>query len=155
MVALGGQKMSKSKGNIVNPSEIYNKYGADTLRLYILFIGPADSIVDWSDSGVEGSNRFLERFWRIVFDNITDSSIFSDKDEISAKLKDLFNTRKLAEIEKELYRKLHQTIKKVTSDMLERFNFNTAISAMMELVNLMYKYDEDVKSDNKNLLLIL
>ena len=93
MVALGGQKMSKSKGNIVNPSEIYNKYGADTLRLYILFIGPADSIVDWNDSGVEGSNRFLKRFWRIVFDNITDSSIFLREDELSAKLKDLFNTK--------------------------------------------------------------
>jgi len=146
--------MSKSKGNIVNPSEIYNKYGADTLRLYILFIGPADSLVDWSDSGVEGSSRFLKRLWRIVFDNITDSSIFLRKNEVSAKLKDLFIKGQLAEIEKELYRKLHQTIKKVTSDILERFNFNTAISAMMELVNLMYKYDDEVKNSNKNPLLI-
>ena len=161
VVALGGQKMSKSKGNIVNPSEIYNKYGADTLRLYILFIGPADSIVEWNDSGVEGSNRFLKRFWRIVFDNIEYIELnkkritdFPREDEVSAKLKDLFNTRQLTEIEKELLRKLHQTIKKVTSDMLERFNFNTAISAMMELVNLMYKYDEDVKSDSKNPLLM-
>ncbi|MCL5070381.1 MAG: class I tRNA ligase family protein, partial [Actinobacteria bacterium] len=165
VVTLGGQKMSKSKGNIVNPSEIYNKYGADTLRLYILFIGPADSIVDWSDSGVEGSSRFLKRFWRIVFDNIeyiklykkrisgTSSSVFPGGDEVGTKLKDLFNTKQLPEIEKELYRKLHQTIKKVTSDIMERFNFNTAISAIMEMVNLMYKYDEEVQSDNKNPLL--
>jgi leucyl-tRNA synthetase len=76
------------------------------------------------------------------------------EDKINEKLKGLFNTGQLTEIEKELYRKLHQTIKKVTSDMLERFNFNTAISAMMELVNLMYKYAEDVKSDSKNPLLI-
>ncbi len=192
MVTLGGQKMSKSKGNIVNPSEIYNKYGTDTLRLYILFIGPADSIVDWSDTGVEGSSRFLKRFWRLILDNIEyieqdkerivhtgpgintgagiDSQVFTNtgagvsngigspiivnKDELNTKLKDLFNSGRLAETEKELYRKLHQTIKKVTSDIRERFNFNTAISAIMELVNLMYKYNEDVKSDNRNPLLV-
>ena len=70
VVTLGGQKMSKSKGNVVSPSEVYNRYGADTLRLYILFVGPADSPIDWNDSGVDGSSRFLKRFWRLVLDNL-------------------------------------------------------------------------------------
>jgi leucyl-tRNA synthetase len=70
VVTLGGQKMSKSKGNVVSPSEVYNRYGADTLRLYILFVGPSDSPIDWNDSGVDGSSRFLKRFWRLVIDNL-------------------------------------------------------------------------------------
>lgn len=159
VVNLGGQKMSKSKGNIVNPSQIYNKYGADTLRLYILFIGPADSIVDWSDSGVEGAYRFLGRLWRLVVANIK----FLQKNSIEEKCKSTsvvldcknqFMNGELGKLEKELYRKLHQTIKKVTQDVLDRFSFNTAISAIMELVNLMYKYNDTVSDDKKNVLLI-
>jgi len=144
VVNLNGQKMSKSKGNIVNPSEIYSRYSADTLRLYILFMGPADSPVDWSDSAVEGANRFLKRLWRLVVRNIKLAG------RTEANIKEEFKKGKLNDIEKELYRKLHQTIRKVTDDILNRFNFNTAISAVMELVNLMYKYQEDIKDSNKN-----
>ena len=156
MVNLGGQRMSKSKGNIVNPSEVYNKYGADTLRLYILFMGPADSPVDWSDSGVEGANRFLSRVWRLVIKNIElAGNIRSTNDEITGEnVKDKFKDTKLSELERALYRKLHQTIKKVTDDILTRFNFNTAISAIMELVNLIYKYQEEVADSNKNTALV-
>ena len=166
VVTLGGQKMSKSKGNIVNPSEIYNKFGADTLRLYILFIGPADSMVDWSDTGAEGSNRFLKRFWKIISDNIdtiessgllnaeslggADEGLPAVFEKIQEKLKNDFKSKKLSGTEKELYRKLHQTIKKATNDILERFNFNTAISSIMELVNLMYKYNDEAKGSSKN-----
>src|SRR4030066_2113569 len=164
-VYLGGQKMSKSKGNIVNPSEVYNKYGADTLRLYILFMGPADSPVDWSDSGVEGANRFLRRVWKLVTGNIeqtcnTKSNNGNNNEKDTKKNNALENVRneykngKLSSLEKELYRKLHQTIKKVTDDILIRFNFNTAISAIMELVNLFYKYQEDSSRAGKNISLV-
>ena len=137
VVNLGGKRMSKSRGNLVRPSEVYSKYGADTLRLYILFVGPADSPVDWTDSGVEGASRFLLRVWRLSRSISTLlNGMNKDKKEID------FGS--LDGPGKELYRKLHQTIKKVTGDVLERFNFNTAISSIMELVNLMYKYqDED------------
>lgn len=162
VVNLNGQKMSKSKGNIVNPSEIYNRYGADTLRLYILFVGPADSPVDWSDSGVEGANRFLNRVWRLVVRNIEligSMKLIKDENDIKAgdiaiNIKGEFKNGKLSGLERELYRKLHQTIKKVTNDILVRFNFNTAISAIMELVNLIYKYQEEVTTVKKNVALV-
>ncbi len=158
VVNLGGQKMSKSRGNIVNPSAIYSKFGADTLRLYILFIGPADSVVDWSDSGVEGANRFLKRFWRLAVENteaMNKGKTNSGANSYCGKeLKLQFNSGKLSNLERELYRKLHQTIKKVTSDVLDRFNFNTAISAIMELVNLMYKYNDEVKLQGRNMALL-
>ncbi len=161
IVNLGGQKMSKSKGNIVNPSEIYNKYGADTLRLYILFMGPADSPVDWSDSGVEGSSRFLSRVWRLVIKNIElINNVESTNNKVNSQgyssedIKDKLKDARLSGLEIELYRKLHQTIKKVTSDILVRFNFNTAISVIMELVNLIYRYQEEVADSKKNTALI-
>lgn len=142
VVNLGGKRMSKSRGNLVRPSEIYSRYGSDTLRLYILFMGPADSAVDWSDSGVEGANRFLLRVWRLVSSKASWMSGVKD----GAKVKE----DQLKGIEKQSYKKLHQTIKKVSDDILERFNFNTAISALMEYVNLLYKYDEEIKDSSKN-----
>lgn len=190
VVTLGGQKMSKSKGNVVSPSEVYNSYGADTLRLYILFVGPADSPIDWNDSGVDGSSRFLKRFWRLVIDNLKflDASGFknpgSSRDTVSEKgfagsqnaspgksftddktednnnaktqnaLISQFNGGNLSSFEKDMYRKLHQTIKKVSSDILQRFNFNTAISSIMELVNMMNKYNEENLKGNRNSLLV-
>ncbi len=154
VVTLGGKRMSKSKGNLVNPSEIYNKFGADTLRLYILFIGPADSMVDWSDTGVEGSNRFLKRVWNIMIENRELLNGLDLGDLASCdnekKLKQLFSNGRLADIEKELLRKLHQTINKVTSDILNRFNFNTAISSMMELINMMYRYSDEIPRESRD-----
>ncbi|MCL4378077.1 MAG: leucine--tRNA ligase [Actinobacteria bacterium] len=155
VVTLGGQKMSKSKGNIVNPSEIYNKYGSDTLRLYILFVGPADSIVDWSDSGVEGSYRFLSRFWRLINQNISNLKNYGhmslDKKPEDPRPEIIMSD--LSTLEKDYYKKLHKTVKKVTEDIF-RFNFNTAISAIMELVNIMYKYNDEVKPQDLNYNLI-
>ena len=146
--------MSKSKGNLVNPSEIYNKYGSDVLRLYILFIGPADSMVDWTDSGVEGASRFLKRFWNIMIENRELLNGLDLGDLASCdnekKLKQLFSNGRLADIEKELLRKLHQTINKVTSDILNRFNFNTAISSMMELINMMYRYSDEIPRESRD-----
>jgi len=146
--------MSKSKGNIVNPSEIYNKYGSDTLRLYILFVGPADSIVDWNDSGVEGSFRFLGRFWRLInqnIDNLKKYGYLNNKKEVN--LNKELTTPDSKKIERDYFRKLHKTIKKVTEDIL-RFNFNTAISAIMELVNMMNRYNDEVKPGEANYSLI-
>lgn len=168
VVNLGGQKMSKSKGNIVNPSEIYNRYGADTLRLYVLFMGPADSPVDWNDAAVEGANRFLKRVWRLVVRNNELMGEFNNKDidkldiyrsrehgrERNNSIRDAYNDGKLSGQGRELYKKLHQTIKKVTDDILDRFNFNTAISAIMELVNMFYKYQDEVADNRKNILLV-
>ncbi len=140
VVNLGGKRMSKSRGNLVSPSEIYNTYGSDTLRLYILFMGPADSTVDWSDEGVEGANRFLGRVWRLVLGNIELMDLSS-----GIKAEEVLKNQQLKGVEKEAFRKLHQTIEKVTEDILERFNFNTAISSIMELVNLMYKHEGKIK----------
>ncbi|NYE57222.1 leucine--tRNA ligase [Carboxydothermus ferrireducens] len=127
MVLKDGAKMSKSKGNVVSPEEIVEKYGADTARLFILFAAPPERDLEWSDQGVEGSFRFLNRVWRLIYQT---------KDRISDEL------REFSAKDKELNRLLHATIKKVTEDIEERFNFNTAISAIMELVNGLYQYKE-------------
>jgi leucyl-tRNA synthetase len=149
VVNLGGKRMSKSRGNLVNPSEVYNKYGADTLRLYILFVGPADSPVDWNDSGVEGAHRFLTRVWRLALNSI---DFLGDKSTGSTKSSIDFD--RLSGTGKDVYRKLHQTIKKVSEDILKRFNFNTAISSLMELVNLIYKYQDEVNDSDKDPALV-
>jgi len=127
MIYYQGAKMSKSKGNVVNPDDHVQKYGADALRLYILFIGPPELDVEWQDQGIDGTFRFLGRVWRLV-------------NEIVEKVEPLFNSdfnRVDAEALK-LVRKANQTIAKVSADISERFRFNTAISAVMELVNDTY-----------------
>lgn len=123
MVLKDGAKMSKSKGNVVSPDEIVEKYGADTGRLFILFAAPPDRDLDWSDSGVEGSHRFLNRVWRLVEQNL---HLFSEKRPAP---------NPQDEASKALHRLTHYSIKKVTEDIEERYHFNTAISAIMELVN--------------------
>ncbi len=148
VVNLNGKRMSKSRGNLVNPSEVYNKYGADTLRLYILFMGPADSSVDWNDSGVEGANKFLSRVWRLALSNID----FLNNSSTGGSNSVDFN--RLTGLERDVCRKLHRTIEKVTDDILIRFNFNTAISFIMELVNLMYRYQEEVKDHDRDPALV-
>ncbi|WP_297963597.1 leucine--tRNA ligase [uncultured Anaerovibrio sp.] len=133
MVLKDGSKMSKSKGNVVSPEEIINEYGADTARLFIMFAAPVDRDLDWSDEGVAGSFRFLNRVWRIV-------SQFEDKIKSAA---DDYDKSTLTDDEKELRRVLHVTIRKVTEDIRDRFMFNTAISSVMELVNEFYKFQND------------
>ncbi len=140
MVIKDGKKMSKSVGNVVSPAEIIEKYGADTARLFILFAAPPEKELDWSDTGVEGSYRFLNRVYRVVTEYIEKYGC-TEKVNAEAKSKE----------DKELLFALNSTIKKVTEDVGDRFNFNTAISSIMELVNEIYKYKEG-ENVNKALL---
>ena len=133
MVIKDGAKMSKSKGNVVSPDEIIEKFGADTARLFILFAAPPERDLDWNEQGVEGAFRFLGRVWRIAANYQT---------ACAAGLGSSYNLEDFTAAEIDLRRKLHATVKKVTEDIGERFNFNTAISAMMELVNAIYAYRE-------------
>ena len=129
MVLKDGTKMSKSLGNVVSPEEIINKYGADTARLFILFAAPPERDLEWSDTAVEGSYRFLNRVFRFVDDN---------KDRI--KLNSTYDVQSLTADDKELRYVLNYTKKKGTDDISVRFNFNTCISGIMELVNALYAY---------------
>lgn len=142
MVIKDGAKMSKSLGNVVSPEEILSKYGADTARLFILFAAPPERELEWSDQGVEGSFRFLNRIWRIVqaFETVLAQKVTE------------YDHSNLSEADKDLRRVLHSSIKKVTNDIETRFNFNTAISTMMELVNALYAYKEADKELNAGLV---
>lgn len=126
-----GEKMSKSRGNVVNPDDIVKDYGADTLRTYEMFIGAFDLSAAWSDDGVKGCRRFLERVWKL-------QEILTDEESYSADM----------EI------KMHQTIKKVSNDF-ENLKFNTAIAAMMSLINDFYKKNSVTKGEYKTLLMLL
>lgn len=142
MVIKDGAKMSKSLGNVVSPEEILTKYGADTARLFILFAAPPERELEWSDQGVEGSFRFLNRIWRIV----------QGFEDVLAQKVTEYDHSNLTEADKDLRRVLHSSIKKVTNDIETRFNFNTAISTMMELVNALYAYKEAAKEPNAGLV---
>jgi len=136
MVLKDGAKMSKSKGNVVSPEDIVAAYGADTARLFILFAAPPERDLEWSDQGVEGCYRFLNRVWRLVaavHDYIKDAPPVPEGN--------------LVGVNREMRRITHQTIKKVTEDIAQRFNFNTAVSAIMEQVNALYQYKEVPESD--------
>jgi leucyl-tRNA synthetase len=115
-VTMGGSKMSKSKGNVSGPDEIVEAYGADAVRLYILFMGPADQDMEWTDSGIEGISRFVRRLWRVVHE-VTEQAPDGDPGDGP------------------LVRKSHQTIDRITGDIERRLQFHTPISAVMELVN--------------------
>lgn len=129
MVLKDGTKMSKSKGNVVDPDLMIKKYGADTIRLFILFAAPPERDLEWSDHGIEGSHRFIQRVWRLVTGNI---------DELSQEYPDKFlKMQDLPDSLRKIRRKTHQSAIKVRDD-LEKFHFNTAISALMELVNELY-----------------
>ena len=129
MVLKDGAKMSKSKGNVVAPSEIIAEYGVDTARLFVLFAAPPERDLEWSDQGVEGCYRFLNRVYRLV-------------DELSEIAKSDVESKELTKEDKAMRYTIHATLKKVTEDLNEKFGFNTAISALMELINEMYKYKE-------------
>jgi leucyl-tRNA synthetase len=139
------EKMSKSLRNVVDPDYLINRYGADTARLFCLFAAPPEKDLEWSDQGVEGSFRFLNRTWRIVMDYLNDiigiAPFHGRQEDLDDELKTL-------------RRKTHQTIRKVTGDIEDRFHFNTAISAIMELVNVLYQVRRPEKGDVKALSVI-
>ena len=137
MITRDGAKMSKSKGNVIAPASYVERYGADTARCYVLFIGPPDHDADWSDEGVEGVHRFLSRLWRLGADVGAQGERRPPVARGDAHGDDL-----------ELLRKAHWAIEKVTGDMSGRFAFNTAIAAVMELVNDCYRRRESVDADS-------
>ena len=132
VITKDGNKMSKSRGNVVNPDDFITKYGSDTFRMYMMFMGNYEDGGDWSDEGITGIHRFLNRVWRIIDLLKNNKAMGSEREE-----------------SKELERIRHYTIKMVTID-LDRFHFNTAISRIMELVNSMYLYIQNIKPEQQN-----
>ena len=131
MVLNAGQVMSKSKGNTVDPDDMIEKFGADALRLYVMFVAPPEKEVEWTDSGLEGSFRFLARVWRLV-DRVADT--------IGGEGIPAAEGLELDDAERALRRKTHETIRRVTQDLDPRVHLNTAVSALMELVNEIYAF---------------
>ena len=134
MVLKDGAVMSKSKGNVVDPDTMLQKYGADALRLYVMFVAPPEKEVEWTDAGLEGSFRFLARVWRLV-DHWSETVGGEGIDSPDA-------CERLNPAERSLRRKTHETIRRVTVDIEQRQSLNTAVSAMMELVNELYAFSE-------------
>lgn len=139
MIVKDGAKMSKSKGNVVSPDELIGLYGADTVRLYTLFIGPPEKDAEWNDQAVEGCYRFLGRFWRFV-NYAASGGVEKTRFQLSEEGKVDAGT---------LERYLHQTIKKVTDDLEGDFHFNTAIASIMELINAVYQFPARMSEDEK------
>ena len=130
MVLKDGSKMSKSKGNTVDPQGLIDQYGADTVRLFTMFAAPPDQSLEWDDKGVEGASRFLKRLWNIAIATTEQPAVRLDK-------------AGLGEEQKALRRKLHETIAKVSDDIGRRYTFNTAIAAVMELLNELSRFEDD------------
>jgi len=139
MVTKDGAAMSKSRGNIVDPDDMIKKYGADALRIFILFASPPEKEFAWSDEGLEGCYRFILRIWNLFEENIDLFSAEEVRDQ------DVFHRDSYERLQK----KLHQTIKKVTEDIEVRFHLNTAISALMELVNLIKKEKDRLRTSHQ------
>ena len=140
MIYKDGWKMSKSKGNVVSPDDMIEKYGADTLRMYILFMAPPEKDAEWNDTGIEGVNRFIRRLWNNYY-RILD--LLSSDNESSLDL---------TKEEKSLRRKLHSMIKKIKEDIEGGFKFNTAIAGLMEFNNQLMEYLDNVERPNTKLL---
>ncbi len=134
MVHKDGEIMSKSKGNTVAPDDVIAEYGADTLRLYVLFAAPPELSMDWSETGIEGPHRFLMRVWRLV-DRHAEAFAKEPGSPVPSDLKGAA---------RDLRRKTHQTIARVTEDIDERIHLNTAVAALMELVNEIYRLEAEV-----------
>jgi len=132
MVLKDGSKMSKSKGNTVDPQALIDQYGADTVRLFIMFAAPPEQSLEWSDSGVEGAFRFLKRLWKQAYVHINAGGSTQKVDK-----------QALTEDQQAIRRQLHQTIQKVTDDLGRRYTFNTAIAANMELVNALSRFNDE------------
>ncbi|NLW80828.1 MAG: leucine--tRNA ligase [Desulfovibrionales bacterium] len=145
MVLLHGSKMSKSKGNVVDPDEMIEQYGADTVRLFCLFAAPPEKDLEWNDKGIEGANRFLSRLWRLV-------------DELEGALTACGPCARVASlldpIGRDLRRKEHDTVRRVERDIENKFQFNTAIAAMMELVNTLYAVKDELRGHPDGPLLL-
>jgi leucyl-tRNA synthetase len=135
MVLKDGSKMSKSKGNTVDPQALIDQYGADTVRLFIMFAAPPEQSLEWSDSGVEGAFRFLKRLWKQAYLHINAGGSAQKVDK-----------QALTEDQQAIRRQLHQTIQKVTDDLGRRYTFNTAIAANMELVNALSRFSDESES---------
>jgi leucyl-tRNA synthetase len=131
MVLKGGAKMSKNKGNTVDPQELIERFGADTVRLFMMFAAPPEQSLEWSDDGVQGSSRFLKRFWSAI-DNHIDRGLGGPVGAV-----------RLDEGQKDLRRKTHETIHKISDDIGRRNMFNTAVAASMELLNAVNRFDDD------------
>jgi leucyl-tRNA synthetase len=136
MVIKDGAKMSKSLGNVVSPDEMVARYGADAARLYSLFAAPPDRDLDWQDSGIAGIQRFLGKVYRLVGRNLNPNPAT-----------EILPATSLSPAARQVQRKLHKTIKRVSDDFRGRWHFNTCISAIMELVNELYTYEERVSSE--------
>lgn len=150
-VLLGGlEKMSKSKNNGVDPQEIIDTFGADTARVFMMFAAPADQSLEWSDAGIEGSNRFLRRVWRLVANFLEKNPNFKET---------AINTANLTKDAQDLRRKTHETIAKVGDDIERRQSFNTAVASLMELLNAISKFEsqsaDDVAVEGESIIALL
>jgi len=131
MVLKDGSKMSKSKGNTVDPQGLIEQYGADTARLFMMFAAPPEQSLEWSDAGVEGASRFLKRLWRLVYEHAENGSAVE------------LDLQSLNDAQKNIRRQTHETISKVSDDIGRRYTFNTAIAAVMELINALAKLNDN------------
>lgn len=152
MVLKDGSKMSKSKGNTVSPQELIEKYGADTVRLFIMFAAPPEQSLEWSDAGVDGAYRFLKRLWSIVLGHVEQGAV---------KLDNSYYSNTFNQAQKDLRYKLHTTLQKVTDDFARRFTFNTAIASNMELLNSLNNFvvstdiDQQVRQEILNNVILM
>ena len=138
MVLKDGSKMSKSKGNTVDPEQLIKKFGADTVRLFTMFASPPDHSLEWVDTGVEGAARFLKKLWRFVYQHMQRNGDIANP----------INNENLTAKQKDVRNKIHTTIQKVSDDIGRRYTFNTAIAANMELLNELSTFNEDSNSDS-------
>jgi leucyl-tRNA synthetase len=138
MVLKDGSKMSKSKGNTVDPQELIDQYGADTVRLFTMFAAPPELSLEWSDDGVAGAHRFLKRIHTLVIEHINQGHHVSNEP---------VDLEGLSDGARDAYRKLHETIAKVSDDIGRRYHFNTAIASIMELTNVIMKFDANSNAD--------